>query len=277
MTGGSTNLTTGAVSATSNFDGRHWYPQLPLPSPLCFHQSLAYQGQVVILGGRDTQGKGLNTVLARGILSWHALPPMLESRWQFSAVVYRGEIWALGGKNASHDLASVEAFDGKSWIETIALPKPISAGSSAVFQDTIYHAGGTRAGEATPYASVYRLNLEKGSWDVVASMNRPRSSHGLVVFEGALFAIAGFDGSGGKRSTAVESFNGTVWRSTEGLIQPRSSFATWVAQGVLYVTGGHTGEDKVTNTVITEQFDGNNWTQSTSYPLALNGMAVAVL
>ena len=60
-----------------------------------------------------------------------------------------------------------------------------------------------------PHRSVEYLDLEKGYWVPVETMLSRRSTLGVAVLNGELYAVGGFDGTNGLDS--VEKYNSGVW------------------------------------------------------------------
>ena len=97
--------------------------QLPeLPYPVSDMATVKWGENVVIIGGRDKDGKVLNKVIIYNLKTGnsHMLPPMLHKRCGCTAVVIENTIVVLGGRDENlSDLKSVEgfSFDRYTWEE----------------------------------------------------------------------------------------------------------------------------------------------------------------
>ena len=83
------------------------------------------------------------------------------------------------------------------------------------------------------------------SWSSIASMSTRRSSVGVAVLNGLLYAVGGYDGIARQCLDSVECYNPEVdeWRCVESMTQRRSGAAVAVLDGMLYAIGGHNGPD----------------------------------
>ena len=92
----------------------------PLPRPLTRMATVQWRDQVVVLGGKDKDGKVLNDVFMYDFKTGKitVLPSMLEKRWKCCAVITGNTIVVMGGMNEKDEmLNSVECFTmgGSTW------------------------------------------------------------------------------------------------------------------------------------------------------------------
>ena len=92
----------------------------PLPRPLSSMATVQWRDQVVVLGGKDKNGKVLNDVFMYDCKTGKikVLPSMLEKRCGCCAVITGNSIVVMGGRNEKHEkLNSVECFTmgGSTW------------------------------------------------------------------------------------------------------------------------------------------------------------------
>ncbi len=135
-------------------DGKNWtLATASAPwSPRAYHQSAVLNGKMYVFGGGNyvPHYKALNDVWSsEDGINWKqetATAPWHERIW-FSSVVYRGQIWVLGGwsNNPYKNWDDVwYSSDGKNWKQYISPDawKGRHEPSVFVFQDKIWIAGG---------------------------------------------------------------------------------------------------------------------------------------
>lgn len=137
----------------SSEDGANWILETSSApwAPRAFHQALVFDGRLWVLGGGNylpghfalndvwSSEDGRRWTRATDIAPW---PPRL---W-FSAVVWRGRMWVLGGwsKNTGNLGDVWHSADGVRWerLETGTCWSPRHEHSAFVFQDAVWVAGG---------------------------------------------------------------------------------------------------------------------------------------
>ena len=82
-------------------------------------------------------------------------------------------------------------------------------------------------------------------WVNVASMSTRRSSVGLAVLNGFLYAVGGYDGVARQCLNSVERYDSEAdeWSPVEPMTQRRSGAAVAVLENMVYAIGGHNGPD----------------------------------
>ena len=87
--------------------------------------------------------------------------------------------------------------------------------------------------------------LDTKQWVDVAPMSTRRSSVGVAVMNGYLYAVGGYDGVARQCLNLVERYNPRTnkWVYTEPMLQRRSGAAVTVMDNLLYAIGGHDGPD----------------------------------
>ncbi len=154
----------------SSTDGKEWRRETAAApwSPRAYHAAIVHDGKIWVLGGGNYVPKyqALNDVWcsADGV-NWERVTR--EAPWHpriwFSAVVYRGRIWVLGGwsNNPAKNWGDVwYSQDGKHWkqLQSKVIWKARHEHSAYVFQDKIWVAGG----HAQPLSSeVWSLEVPK--------------------------------------------------------------------------------------------------------------------
>lgn len=151
----------------SSADGKEWKLETAAAawSPRAYHQAVALNDKIYVLGGGNyvPNYQAKNDVWSSGDgVTWTcetASAPWPARLW-FSAAVYRGRIWVLGGWSKETDnFGDVwHSADGKNWrrLQTKACWKPRHEHSALVLQDKLWILGG----HARPLSNeVWSLNL----------------------------------------------------------------------------------------------------------------------
>lgn len=155
----------------SSADGRAWKLETAGAgwSPRAYHQAIVLHDKIYVFGGGNytpafhakndvwSSSDGVNWTCETESAPW-------EPRLWFSAVVYRGAMWVLGGWSKEKDNFDDvwHSADGKTWqqLETKTCWKARHEHSAFVFQDKLWLAGG----HARPLSNeVWSLKLP-GDW-----------------------------------------------------------------------------------------------------------------
>lgn len=137
----------------SSADGKEWKQETAKAawSPRAYHQAVVLNGKMYVLGGGNyvptyqakndvwSSSDGVNWTCETESAPWAA-------RLWFSAAIYRGRMWVLGGWSKEQDnFGDVwHSADGKNWqrLETKTCWKSRHEHSSLVFQDKLWVLGG---------------------------------------------------------------------------------------------------------------------------------------
>ena len=107
-------------------------------------------------------------------------------------------------------------------------------------------------------AGASRAHLE---WRSIANMSTRRSSVGVGVLCGVIYAVGGYDGNSRLCLSSVEVYNPNddVWVRVADMSSRRSGAGVGVLQGQLYSVGGHDGP-LVRKSVECYNPESNTWT-----------------
>jgi len=81
-----------------------------LPEVRSHHCAVVYQRRVYVIGGATRGDKALNSALVKVGDSWEVVESMAEPRMGLSCAVFRGRIWACGGRDGQIRYATCEAY-----------------------------------------------------------------------------------------------------------------------------------------------------------------------
>ncbi|MEI7482749.1 MAG: kelch repeat-containing protein [Elusimicrobiota bacterium] len=183
--------------------------------------TLLKNGTVLVVGGINS----LNAVDTAEIYNpltrqWNGAPDNLnDKRYSHTANLLRdGRVLVMGGSSGLQALASAEIYDGTNWIYTRAFPAGIHHGNDMVETRSnhtstllpngkILVTGGEAPGLARDTAEGYDVDFS--TWQQQGTMEK-RARHTTVLMEdGSLMNIGGFDGSKYLNSTEKIYFSDT--------------------------------------------------------------------
>lgn len=210
-------------------------------------------------------------------VNWEQVPnsnPWAQ-RSAFASVVFKGQIYMLGGENPFGAISSVwRTPDGEHWEELLrTAPWPGRRGHAAVVKDGYIwiYGGGSRT---EVYSDVWR-SPDGIHWEQVTANAgwAPRYFFGAAAYDGSLWAAGGLDassfsgvGPGSGRSDVWRSDDGVTWEqvSTTAAWGPNFSMgmvthnnALWMVGGTRFTQNALLGVDKAWTST-----DGINWTEA---------------
>lgn len=174
--------------------------------------------------------------------TWGTLAPMQSPRYRFAAVLYQGQIYAIGGANGTTAISSVEAYNPStaSWSYVANLPQPNLALAATVEPGTnkIYVSGGTDGSAVYNTLSVY----DGTSW--TSGVTLPQGTVDPAMTRGAdglLYVMGGWNGNW---LSTVQAYNPTnnTWSNAPSLPSAACCIeAVTAPTGQIYALGGNNG------------------------------------
>ncbi|XP_066279895.1 kelch-like protein 24 [Branchiostoma lanceolatum] len=165
--------------------------------------------------------------------SWSRLAQMNLQRVNHSLAVLYGKVYAIGGKDRSTPLTSVEVYDRKQnkWTEGVPLPQPRCCHAVAVLNSSIYVMGGFYD-KNKPTPTMYRFSPGDSQWQLMEDVPKACAFVTTSVLNGSIYARLGshiFCFTPGK--------NGGLWNKVVSGV-PFCSGMT-VLGGKVYIYGGY--------------------------------------
>lgn len=224
-----------------------WRRSVSLPVPLHHAAAVSMGRRLFVIGGFKP---GLTSV-------WNPVATVFEylvdeGRWlerrsmptprgALAAVVHDGKIYAIGGFDGDHSLATVEVYDpGRDrWTRLASLNVPRDHLAAAAVEGKIYAIGGRIDLD-------YRRNLgvnevfdpARGRWREAAPLPTPRSGIAAGVLRGMILVVGGEGGQGTFAENEAYWPGADRWISLPPLPTPRHGLAAAVVNGRLYVLCG---------------------------------------
>ena len=227
-------------AATFVFDGSAWSSGPTLPIRVNHPGAATINSDVYVAGGFTPAGGATNRVfvLAPGATSWREVAPMQRARGALSLVSVGQRLYAIGGRNASAEIAVPEVYDpqANTWTDAAAMPHPRNHLAAFVDGVLVCVAGGR-----TPATSgaIDCLDTGSGTWQGRAALPVPTSG-AAATFTRGVTLVAGGEPSGETSITdVVQRFATNRW-TTEPMLVPRHGTAFAVYRGRLWMCGGAT-------------------------------------
>jgi N-acetylneuraminic acid mutarotase len=124
------------------WDGRGWKERAPMRARRFNHGAVGVDGRLFVLGGLDDAGRDSRDMFvydprADAWSRGRSLPRPLHA---FGAVVFRGEIWVIGGRSGDEIVTGILVYDPRSdeWRAGPRLPQPMELLGAAVAEDEIH-------------------------------------------------------------------------------------------------------------------------------------------
>ena len=210
-----------------------WDELPPLSSPRGSVAVAAVSGRIHVIGGRSSEkvvkvsrpGRP-DMLVGIGTVATHEVFDLAAGRWSqgrplpgpsrdhMGTAVLDGKIHAFGGRiNDYSDLLDRhDVYDPvtDTWTSAAALPRPRSAGASAVLNGLVIYAGGECKPGGQPFSAnafedVSAYDLTTDSWSALAPLPRARHAFGGATVSGRAYFAGGSLVCGGGVSTDLLS------------------------------------------------------------------------
>jgi hypothetical protein len=227
-----------------------------LPTPRRGHCSVAYNGKLYVIGGYDASGLlsevRMATIAGATVGAFGTVTALPGARQDPGCAVYNGYLYVVGGWSGTSLPDVVVAkinSDGtlaSSWTTTSALAVGRSRAGVAAHKGFLYVTGGGGAGGTRRQDALYaaiRGDGTLGTWTTSSNqLAYVSEGHTMVAYNGALYALGGFDGSTYHNQVYVSRL-GTdgsigVWTQVASFNGGRYTHASVAQGGYVYVIGG---------------------------------------
>jgi len=190
--------------------------------------------------------------------TYEELAPLPERLNHVGVVVYRGDLYALGGYGERVDADTSDRFhrydpDADRWTRMPDMPEPRAAMAVGVVGDTLVVAGGAR--NRVPAAEAFAYDFESRRWSRLPDMGSRREHVGDAVLGDKLYVLGGRAPDSLAVDTAERFDLGSRrWEALAPMPVPAGGLAA-VADGdrVIALGGGDDGVGTVTGAV--QEFD----------------------
>jgi hypothetical protein len=232
---------------------------------------------------------------ARRDATWAAAPSLPAPTQEVYGTAWNGTIVVAGGLRAAADrarrfttLAGTALFDpaADGWTEGPSLPAPRHHLVLAAADDRVYGFGGFVGEELGRNGFQFRDDVyafDGTAWGRVGALPTPLGETVALALDGRIHLVTGSlhgpDRQGATGTHLVYDPAADAWSEAAPAPTARSSATGAVIDGRLYVAGGRTTTDGVTNRGALERYDpdADAWTALRPLPQPAGGLAGAAL
>lgn len=228
----------------------HWRALKPMDVPRYQHGVALLGGFLFIVGGQstyDTKGKTAIDSAYRydpRFDTWHQIASLNEKRTFFHLSALKGKLFAVGGRNASGEIDSVECYNLKKneWTFVTNMVEPHYGHAGTVHGDLMYISGGIT--RDTFQKELWCYDPVADTWSRRADMMELRGLHCMCTVGDRLYVMGGNHFRG---SSDYDDVLGCEYYSPETdqwtLVAPmprgQSDVGVTVFNGQIYVVGGY--------------------------------------
>ncbi|XP_077292429.1 uncharacterized protein LOC143915595 [Arctopsyche grandis] len=251
------------------FDALKWHqmPQKRSTLPVMNSKFRMKKKQVLIIGG-DSFGMSV-TIDAYNLTtnSWtHFLKADIKNT-NFSAVIYKSNVFMFGGWNSEEDL-NTKAYSIGLFTKELKHLAPMkekrSYSTAATVNHRIFIMGGWNGKNELKIVEEY--DYVNNSWKNVASMNIERHDHASVVYNEEIYVFGGENNKNYLNSVEVFNTKKNQWKVLSPMKWKRRSLAAVVVDDYIYCIGGLS--DNCTMSIIERYHPGSDtWTEVSDLPL----------
>jgi N-acetylneuraminic acid mutarotase len=210
------------------------------------------------------------------------MAPLPQPRNHVGAVVYRGDLYVLGGYGQRVDTHTTKHFyrydpDEDRWSRMPDLPEPRSAMAVGVIGHTLIMAGGAR--DRVPTADAFAFDFDTRRWSRLPSMHSRREHVGDAVADGKLYVLGGRAPESLAVDTAERYDPKTrTWETLPRMPVPAGGLAA-VAVGDRVIAIGGGNDEAATVTGAVQEFNPatGDWSLLSGLRTPRHGQGAAVL
>ncbi|XP_054644244.1 kelch-like protein 9 isoform X2 [Dunckerocampus dactyliophorus] len=228
----------------------HWRALKPMEVPCYQHGVALLGGFLFIVGGQstyDTKGKTAIDSAYRydpRFNAWLQIASLNEKRTFFHLCALKGRLYAVGGRNATGEIATVECYNLKrnQWTFVSNMMESHYGHAGTVHGDLMYISGGIT--HDTFQKELWCYNPASDAWSRKADMMELRGLHCMCTVGDRLFVMGGnhFRGSSDYDDVlGCEYYSPAAnqWTVVAPMPRGQSDVGVTVFQGRIYVVGGY--------------------------------------
>jgi len=224
-----------------------WQQGASMPTPGYGFACVAVGNRVYAIGG--ARGIQDSVIPRRAVEAYDVMrdtwltgfSPLPVPRWYVGGAELNGKIYVMGGTDGRVESRRVDRFDpvANRWDTVAQLPWPRSGLGACTYNGAIYAAGGfCNCGRESYQRSVARFVPEGGAghWEIVDSLNTPRSGLGVAVANSRIYAVGGKFFS---NLASAEYYVPDLWQNDARLMHEARSGLALVGYGnIIAAIGG---------------------------------------
>jgi N-acetylneuraminic acid mutarotase len=241
---------------------------------------VSYRGTTLrAFGGYDTANQAYNFYTTNGY-AWTNLDTLAATISEAQAVVFRNQIFLIGGLTTNTIAQIDSSTDGSTWSTSVgSLPAARSSGSVAVYNDSIWYAGGHDLNGSCTGGSIVACSEVFSSsdgltWSTAGSLPFQSASGAMVNYNGMLWYAGGRDETSAYRDEVYTSTDGATWTLAGHLPDTCMGHNLLVFDEQLWLIGGNCTSGVVDG--VYSSTDGATWTLHSTLPTALYNAGAVV-
>lgn len=228
----------------------HWKALKPMEAPRYQHGVALLGGFLFIVGGQstyDTKGKTAIDSAYRydpRFDKWLQIASLNEKRTFFHLSALKGKLFAVGGRNASGEIDTVECYNLKKneWTFVSSMVEPHYGHAGTVHGDFMYISGGIT--RDTFQKELWCYDPVSDTWSRRADMMELRGLHCMCTVEDRLYVMGGNhfrDSSDYDDVLSCEYYSPETgqWTAVAPMPRGQSDVGVTVFNGQIYVVGGY--------------------------------------
>ncbi|OCT84496.1 kelch-like protein 36 [Xenopus laevis] len=268
-----------------------WLSETQLPARRSHHCVTVLGNFIFVAGGsfsRDNGGDAASNLLYRYDPRWNQwikVASMNQRRVDFYLAAVSDRLVAVGGRNESGALSSVESYcpQQDTWTYVSELPRFTYGHAGTVHKEFIYISGGHDY-----QIGPYRKNLlcydhRADAWEERRPMITARGWHSMCTLEDSIYSVGGSDDNLESMERfdilSVECYSPQCnqWTRIAPLLQPNSESGVAVLDGKIYILGGYSWENTAfSRTVQVYDKERQKWVKGTDLPKVIAGVSACV-
>ncbi|XP_069744508.1 kelch-like protein 13 isoform X2 [Narcine bancroftii] len=242
-----------------------------------------------VVGGQsnyDTKGKTAVDTTYRydpRYNKWKQMGSLNEKRTFFHLSALNGNLYAVGGRNAAGELATVERYstEENEWTYVTKLKDPHYGHAGTVHGGYMYISGGIT--HDTFQKELLSYNPEKNTWSRRRDMSTVRGLHCMCCIEDRLFVL------GGNHFHGISDYDDVLcceyycpitdqWTEIAPMLRGQSDVGVAVFNRNIYVIGGYSWNNRCMVEIV-QKYDPekNEWQKIFNVPESLGGIRACTL
>ncbi|KAJ7319742.1 hypothetical protein JRQ81_019253 [Phrynocephalus forsythii] len=223
---------------------RQWKPLPSLPGYTKSEFAVCTLKNDIYLSGGHINSRDV-WLLSSRLNVWIKVARLQKGRWRHKMATLHGKIYAVGGYDGVHRLASVECYDPFSnrWASLPPLPEAVSSAAVAPCLSKIYVIGGA-VGGGTSTSKVQCYNPEENTWSLLSPSPFSQRCIEAVTLDGSIYVAGGL-------LSQIFCYNpqSDTWTKAASLPGPLESCGVTACGGKIYILGGRNEQAEGTDQV----------------------------
>ncbi|XP_026777534.1 kelch-like protein 13 isoform X1 [Pangasianodon hypophthalmus] len=266
-----------------------WRALAPMDAPRYQHGIAVIGNFLYVVGGQsnyDTKGKTAVDTAFRydpRYNRWMQVACLNEKRTFFHLSALKGHLYAVGGRNAAGELATVECYNPRTneWTYVAKMNEPHYGHAGTVYGGYMYISGGIT--HDTFQKELMCFDPEADRWTQKAPMTTVRGLHCMCTVGDRLYVIGGnhFRGTSDYDDVlSCEYYSPAldVWTGIAAMLRGQSDVGVAVFDNKIYVVGGYSWNNRCMVEIVQKYDpDKDEWHKVFDLPESLGGIRACTL